>query len=282
MNIFLTGGTGFIGSHLLRLLGSTAHRVTALRRKTGFPCIEVGTEPLWLEEEMDRLGACCFSNTDVFVHLASVGVSPKFATWNELLYWNVLVMLKLFEKAYEAGVRQFVVAGSFAEYGLSADKYDYIPVDAPLTPTSPYAASKAASFVAAHAFAIEKQIKLSYLRIFSAYGEGQCSNNFWPALRTAAINGEDFMMTPGGQVRDYIPVESVAEFFLKTIENINMVESGVPQVANVGSGNPVTMLEFAQYFWTKWGAKGQIIAGAKPYRLNEPMRFVPLIQLDQG
>lgn len=277
MNIFLTGGTGFIGSHLLRLLGKTTHKVTALRKSSSLTCIDIGREPLWLGKTMDTLEQSDFSEVDVFVHLASVGVSPKAASWHDLFHWNVLVMLDLLEKAHAAGVKRFVLAGSFAEYGLSADKYDFIPVDAPLLPTSSYAASKAAAFIAANTFAIEKQIELSYLRIFSAYGEGQYINNFWPSLRAAALSGEDFMMTPGGQVRDFVTVESVAKAILRSIEGQDMVQKGVPFVANIGTGHPMSMLEFAEKCWIEWGAKGRIIAGAKPYRANEPMRFVPQI-----
>jgi nucleoside-diphosphate-sugar epimerase len=136
----------------------------------------------------------------------------------------------LLEKAHAAGVRRFVLAGSYAEYGLSADRYDFIPADAPLLPSTPYAASKAAGFIVANTFAIEKSIELYYLRIFSAYGEGQYINNFWPALRAAALSGADFPMTLGGQVRDFIPVERVAETFLCSIEGSSSVQKGVPFV----------------------------------------------------
>lgn len=282
MNIFLTGGTGFVGSHLLRLLGTTNHKVTALRRGSSQPCIDIGIEPLWLVKEMDSLEPIDFSGIDILVHLASVGVSPKTATWRDLLYWNVSVMVDLLEKAQAAGVRRFILAGSFSEYGLAADRYDFIPADAPLLPTTPYAASKAAGFIVANTFAIEKSIELCYLRIFSAYGEGQYNNNFWPALRTAAFSGQDFPMTPGGQVRDFMPVESVAEAFLCSIEGSNSVQKGVPFVANVGTGHPMSMLEFAEKCWSDWGAKGKIIAGARPYRLNEPMRFVPEITMEKN
>lgn len=277
MKIFLTGGTGFIGSHLLRLLSTTSHKVTALRRNTNLPCVDIGSDPYWIEKAMDELEPLDFSGIDVLVHLASVGVSPKTASWHDLLHWNVTVMTDLLEKAHTAGVKRFVLAGSFAEYGRSADKYDFIPVDAPLLPTSPYAASKAAGFIAANTFAIEKQIELCYLRIFSAYGEGQYINNFWPSLRAAALSGEDFPMTPGGQVRDFMPVERVAEAFLRSIEDLDIAKNGVPFVANVGTGHPMSMLEFAEKCWTEWAAKGRIIAGAKSYRANEPMRFVPQI-----
>ncbi len=277
MNIFLTGGTGFVGSHLLNLLSTTPHHVTALCREQSKTCIDIKKQPVWLNKNMDKLETSDFSGIDTFIHLASIGVSPKTATWNELFYWNVLVTLDLFEKAHKAGVKRFVVAGTFAEYGLSADNYEYIPAEAPLLPTSAYAASKAAAFIAAHAFAIENQIELCYLRIFSAYGEGQYINNFWPSLKSAALNGEDFLMTPGGQIRDFMPVEKVAEAFLYASEDITIVKKGIPTVANVGTGNTITMLEFAEKCWAEFGATGKIIAGAKTYRPNEPMRYVPLI-----
>lgn len=277
MNIFLTGGTGFIGSHLLRLLGTTSHKVNALRRGASQPCIDIGIAPVWIEKQMDELQLSDLMGVDVLVHLASVGVSPKTASWHDLFHWNVLGMLDLLEKAHAAGVKRFVLAGSFAEYGISANKYDFIPVDAPLLPTSPYAASKAAGFIAANTFAIEKQLELCYLRIFSAYGEGQYINNFWPALRAAAMSGDDFEMTPGGQVRDFVPVESVAKALLSSIESKSIVTTKEPFVANIGSGYPMSMLEFAEKCWAEWGATGRIIAGAKSYRPNEPMRYVPLI-----
>jgi nucleoside-diphosphate-sugar epimerase len=275
MKLFLTGGTGFVGSHLLRVLSTSMHEVQALRRPGSEPCIGIGAAPQWLEKGMDQLDAADFAGVDVLVHLASVGVSPKTATWQELFHWNVQVMLDLMEKAHAAGVRRFVLAGSFAEYGLSADKYDALPPDAALLPTSPYAASKAAGFIAANAFAIDKKVELCYLRIFSAFGEGQYINNFWPALRAAALAGQDFSMTPGAQVRDFVPVEQVARSILAAIEDPALAAKGQPYVANVGSGEPVTMLAFAERQWAAWGATGRIIAGAKPYRPNEPMRFVP-------
>ena len=277
MNIFLTGGTGFIGSHLLKLLSKTKHSVIALRRGQNLPCVDVGKEPIWISKEMNAIAISDFKGVDVLVHLATVGVSPKEATWQELFYWNTLVMLDLLEKAHLAGVKRVVLAGSFAEYGLSASKFEFIPTDAPLMPTSPYAASKAAGFIAANAFAIEHQMELCYLRIFSAYGEGQYIKNFWPSLREAALSGADFEMTPGGQIRDFVAVESVAETFLHAIEENNSVTKTKPFITNVGSGSPMTMLQFAEKCWAEWEASGHIIAGAKQYRPNEPMRYVPHI-----
>lgn len=279
MTIFLTGGTGFVGTHLLRHLGPQAQHVRALRRPGSEPCLALEHAPQWLERPMDQLEVADLAGVEVLVHLASAGVSPKQASWQELLYWNVQVMLDLMEKAHAAGVRRFVLAGSFAEYGRAADRYEAIPPDAPLLPTAPYAASKAAGFAAAYGFAVERQVQLSYLRIFSAYGDGQFEGNFWPALRAAALRGEDFPMTPGEQVRDFVAVEQVARAFAACIERPRGAP-GQPHVANVGSGKPLSMLEFARREWQQWGARGSILAGARPYRPSEPMRFVPQVDGD--
>lgn len=277
MRIFLTGGTGFIGSHYLAHISRYAHEITALRRRGSVPCVNVEREPIWLEKPLDDLDEPDLAGHDVLVHLASIGVSPKQATWQELTYWNVSVLMRLLDVAHRAGIRRFVLAGSFAEYGKSADRYDFLPADAPLQPTSPYAASKAAGCVLSSTFAIDLQIELIYLRIFSAYGEGQYEGNFWPALRAAALSGKDFPMTLGEQVRDYLPVEDVAGAIHFATERRDIIK-GVPKIVNVGSGVPISMREFAEKCWSEWGAKGRLLIGSLPYRPNEPMRFVPQVE----
>ena len=187
------------------------------------------------------------------------------------------MLVRLLEVAHDAGVPRVVVAGSFAEYGRSADCYDFIPVNAPLLPTTAYAASKAAGFMAAWSYAIEAKIEMCYLRIFSAYGEGQYAGNFWPALREAAQSGRDFPMTPGEQVRDYVPVEDIAQEVVHAVVRGD-IDAGSPLVLNVGSGTPVTMRAFAEYWWARWHAPGKLLPGAVPYRPNEPMRFVPVVE----
>ncbi len=84
-----------------------------------------------------------------------------------LVKYNIEAPVKLFQNAVEAGVLRWVVTGSFAEYGLAAYRYALIPPDAPLQPTDPYAASKAAGAVLFPAQALRAGAHLSYLRLFS-------------------------------------------------------------------------------------------------------------------
>lgn len=274
MKFFVTGATGFVGSHFVRHAIKAGHTILATHRRGSpthaMPCLT------WLEAELDALPDGCMADCAALVHFAAVGVSPKQATRRELTYWNVLVPLMLMEAARAADVPRVVIAGSFAEYGRSASVYELIPPDAPLLPTSAYAASKAACFVASHAAAIELDLHLCYLRIFSAFGDGQFETNFWPALRKAALAGEDFQMSGGEQIRDFIPVEDVAREFLHAA-TLGKVHAAEPLSWNVGSGNPVKMREFAEMWWQRWDATGSLRIGALPYRPHEVMRFAPLI-----
>lgn len=276
MKLFVTGGTGFVGSHILRFALSRDHVVTALRREHSRPRIALPVQPDWLQADMDSICPEDMKGHDALIHLASAGVSPKKASWDEMIHWNVSSTMRLVQMAHAAGVKRMVVAGTFAEYGRAADRFDPIPADAPLLPTYGYASTKAAAFLLLHAYAIEHNLELVYLRIFSAYGEGQFEGNFWPALKAAAEAGADFEMTLGEQVRDYVPVETVAEQFVAAAES-HAVAPGQPVVRNVGTGHPVSMQEFARYWWTHWKAKGLLRVGALPYRPNEVMRFVPEI-----
>ena len=276
MRIFLTGGTGFIGTHFLRSPLAGGHEIVALRREGSRSCLPLSAEPIWLSRPLDGVTVDDLAGCDVLVHLASPGVSPKKASWAELFYSNVTATLRLVEHARLAGVRRVVVAGTCTEYGRSADRFDPIPVDAPLEPTQGYAASKAAASVALSAYAAEQGVELAYLRVFSAFGDGQYEANFWPALKKAALAGEDFPMTAGEQVRDYLPVEDVAAAFWRAATTMPVV-AGCPCVANIGSGHPMTMRAFAEAWWARLGAKGKLQVGALPYRPNEVMRFVPVI-----
>jgi len=178
------------------------------------------------------------------------------------------------EESIKANVKRCIFTGTCHEYGLSSDKYKMIPSNAPLIPTNNYARSKVASFYMLEALCEKYQTEFIYPRIFSAYGLGQNKLNFWPSLRNAALNGLDFKMTKGNQIRDFIPVEEVVKHLINCCFRKDVIK-GIPLVFNIGSGSPTSIIDFAKKEWKRFNAKGKLLNGSIPERGNEPNSFVP-------
>lgn len=279
MKLFLTGGTGFVGSHFIGQAIEAGHEVVALRRSGSTTRLPLAHEPAWVDGALDTDLGEHLPGVDVLVHLASHTPNPPYAPLDECLYWNVYAALKLARQALAHGVHRYLVAGSCFEYGRAAERYDAIPTDAPLQPALSYPTSKAAASTAFEGFAREHGVQLKLLRIFQVYGEGEQATRLWPSLRRAALAGDDFPMSAGEQIRDFIRVEDVAAAFVRALDFADAVP-GLPMVSHVASGRAQSLLQFACHWWQQWNAAGLLIPGAVPYRPNEIMRLVPAVRAD--
>ena len=274
MRIFLTGATGFVGSHFINLAHAAGHEVVALRRtREALPRVAAVREPTWLTRALGEVTEQDLVEVDVLMHLAAAGTTAGSSNWDELLEANVVAPAKLTLTAARAGVNQIVVAGSCLEYGHAAARYEFIPPNAPLEPSGPYAASKAAGGVLLRTMAEQHKLRFTYARLFSVYGVGQHERNLWPMIRRAALAGEDLPLTPGEQLRDFISVEQVAQQLLALAAAQN-VEPGVPHVCNLGTGLPQSVRQFAEHWWREFGARGNLLFGSLAYRNDEVMRYV--------
>ena len=274
MRLFITGATGFIGSHVMAAALAAGHHVLAMRRHPqSNSVVPLPCQPEWIEGDIASLEASKLKGFDVVLHLAAAGVSPKIASWHELLQANVVSSLRLLELVESAGVPRCVVAGTCHEYGTSALRYPAIPPDAPLEPLNAYGASKAAAFHMIRGFAIKQDLELFYGRIFTAYGEGQYSENFWPSLKRAAASGKDFPMTSGKQISDFIPVALSAGYLLRACDRPDM-SPGIPLVANIGTGQPKSLLAFAETEWERLEATGRLMPSSLQDRPDQIYHMV--------
>jgi nucleoside-diphosphate-sugar epimerase len=212
--------------------------------------------------------------TDVLINLASAGVSPKKTTLEEAININILSASRLLKIGNIAGVKRFVYAGTCHEYGQTANHFEKIPPNAALNPLSFYGSTKASGFHLINNLSTELKLELVYARIFSAYGLGQNKYNFWPMLREAALSGNDFKMSSGKQVRDFIPAQLVAKHLLNASQRNDIIK-GEPFLINIGTGNPISLRDFAKNEWKRLGAKGNLMIGALNDKKNEPMSFCP-------
>jgi nucleoside-diphosphate-sugar epimerase len=274
MKLFITGATGFVGSHVVQQALAAGHEVVALRRPGSQPRIPLDNPPVWVDAPLDADLHEALKGCEALIHLASHTPNPPYAPLDECLYWNVFAAIHLARQAREAGITRYLIAGSCFEHGVAAEGLDLIEPNTPLQPNLSYPTSKAAATIAFEGFAREQQVRLKTLRIYQVYGEGEAEQRLWPALRRAARSGADFPMSAGEQVRDFIDVREVASRFLAHLD-FDRCQPGAPEIHPIASGCPQTLLEFATYWWNTWEGTGRLLPGAVPYRHNELMRLVP-------
>ena len=276
MNIFVTGGTGFIGKCLINRLRNINCNIYAIDRKEKYKSLKSNSIN-WIPKGLEDLNLDDLKNIHTIIHLAAVGVSPQKASKIDLEFFNVYQSLRLIKLAYQSGVKRFIAAGTCLEYGKESDNWDFIPPNAKLKPLCPYSESKAKCFKLLRQFSIENNIEMFYGRIFSAYGEGQYEHNLWPSLISAANSGKDFKMTNAEEIRDFIHVDEVSKYLVNAIFRKD-IKRGEPLVINVGSGYPIKLKDFAQNEWYKLKAEGKLVFGALKNRKYTIKRMVANIE----
>lgn len=273
MKLFVTGGTGFVGSHFLQQALAAGHSVVAQRRPGSRSRLPLEREPRWVDRALDGDFSADLAGCDAIVHLASHTPNPPYAPLDECLYWNVYSTVRLLQQAAALGVRDVLVAGTCFEYGSAAEGQDFVHPATEARPSQTYPISKAAATTACLGLARHLGLRLQVLRIFQVFGEGESITRFWPALRAAAQEGRDFPMSAGLQVRDFVPVEEVASAFLDAL-GFEGVEPGRPHIRNIGTGQAQSLLEFARHWWATWNATGQLQPGEIGLRPGEVARLV--------
>lgn len=275
MKVFITGGTGFIGSHVINTLIERGHSVLALKRcAQSSPRIPLHSQPKWIVSSLTEIQSDCLEDVDVLLHLAAHSANYPYDTLENCLHWNVTAPLNLLTAAFNANVSKYLIAGSCFEYGLSAQNYDFIPACAPLLPVQTYPTSKAAASVSFTQWAYQRKISMSLLRFFQVYGPGEEPTRLWPTLIRAGNSGLDVPMTLGEQVRDFIFVQDLATRIVDETEQLCEQKHSI-KIANIGSGTPQSLRSFAQEIWNKVDSSGQLRFGEIPYRPDEVMRYVP-------
>lgn len=264
MRALVTGGGGFIGSHLVRRLVSNGADVTVTARPGSKPWrlsslgLDVNVVPLALGEPVDTDLRAAMAGTDVVFHLAAAGVDPSKDSGADVVCANVVGTVRLLEAAAEAKVRRFVNCGSCFEYGGGSRLRE----DAMPCPRSEYAASKSAAWIVASAFARRYGLSVVTVRPFTVYGPQEQEYRLVPSTIAGALAGDAIDLTPGEQTRDFVYVEDVVEGILAAAE---ASETGT---FNLCTGRETSVRELAETVVELVGT-GTLRLGALPYRSTE-------------
>lgn len=295
MRVLVTGGAGFIGSHVVEALTARGHEALVLDVRLD-PGADV-RNPTAVALALDGVDAVCHQ-------AAMVGLGTGFADAAEYVSRNDLGTAVLLTAMAEAGVRHLVLAGSMVVYGegryecsrhgvvrpgpravadLDAGRFEpvcplcgadlspgLVGEDAPADPRNVYATTKLAQEHLAAAWARATGGSAVSLRYHNVYGPGMPRDTPYAGVasffRSALARGEaPRVYEDGGQRRDFVHVRDVAT------ANVAALEAGSPRgtltAYNTGSGEPHTVGEMARALSAAHGGPEPVVTGE--YRLGD-------------
>ncbi|HVT43066.1 MAG TPA: NAD(P)-dependent oxidoreductase [Thermoanaerobaculia bacterium] len=270
--VLVTGGSGFVGRHLVRSLSEAGAIVVATRHRTtpGEAPPEVRWLPLAIGDPDSIRAAVAAARPEVVFHLAALlGADRSIAFAERALRANLLGTHNLFAVLLEQDekVERIVVMGSSEEYGRS----ETLPIgeEQPLHPVSPYSLSKAAASQLALTYAALYGLPVTVLRPFIIYGPGQSPTMMLPSLIETLLEERDFAMTAGEQTRDFLYVDDlVAGLAAAAVE-----PAAAGEALNLCSGEERSIRDVAELAASMVGGGGRLLPGALPYRGNEVWRL---------
>lgn len=261
MKILVTGGAGFIGSHIVELYQERAEEIRVLDNlRTGCRHNLDDLRHTFIEGSItDReLVRKAVEGIDFIFHLAAlVSVPESMAMPRECVDINVHGLLNVLEEASAAGVRKLVFASSAAVYGDNPT----VPKTETMLPEpkSPYAITKLDGEYYLAMFRNEGRLETAAIRFFNVFGPRQDPKGAYaaavPIFIEKALRGEDLIIFgDGGQTRDFIYVKDIAGALSFAVET-----PGVTGVFNAGYGGAMTINDLAEGLIKAAGSESKIV-----------------------
>ena len=274
--IFLTGATGFIGSHLLKRLikeGCNVH--VSIRESSALWRIEDFKDNfvhhiIDLTDFKAVKSAIQQVKPDVIFHLAAYGVDYRQQDIHQAIDVNIIASVNLFEAFLANNGQKFIHTGSCFEYGQKNKPISEFDL---LDPTSVYGATKTSSVHLLVSMAKSMRSGgLVILRPFGVFGEYEGLHRFVPQVIDELKSGHTVQMTSGEQIRDYIYIDDLIDAYV--LASIVPLKNKV-EIINIGSGKGIAMKDLALIISKQLGAINDLLQfGALPYRLDEMMCLI--------
>lgn len=247
MKVLVTGGTGFLGRHVLRSLATHGIESVAIGRSPipGHPFLACD-----LLSAADHRPLLAAAQATHLLHLAWYTEPDRYWTSPLNLRW-VDASLRLIEAFHEAGGRHVVVAGSCAEYDRACG---YCREDAPTgEPASLYGTSKDALRRLATSLAAVRGFTVAWGRVFQPFGPGEHSQRLIPSLIDIFLKKRPPVAVNAGIWRDFIYAADVAEAF------VTLLKHESTGVWNISTGQPIRIAEVVMEIARLCGADPRIV-----------------------
>ena len=265
-NILVTGGAGFIGSHLCdALLAKGAGKVVCLdnfflgKTENIKEAMEHGNFMLYRDDARNYGVVQAIlerEEIEVVFNLATIALNYSFFNPFDAYMVNVSIANTLLELLKAGAFKTLIHTSSSEAYGTA--RYSPMDENHPTDPTTPYAAGKAAADMMVHSFAKVLPLDIAIVRPFNNYGprqnaEGPLAGIIPATAKRLKNGGRPVIHGDGEQTRDFIYVKDTVRGLIMAYEN----ENSRGQIMNLGSGKDISMNRLLQGICDYMGYTGE-------------------------
>lgn len=285
--VLITGGAGFIGSHLARQLLERGWKVRIfdnfyrpdedrLAELRGHEHLEIVEGDVRYRALVDR----AMKGVDRVVHLAALAINKSVAAPTESFDVNLMGTQHVVESACEAGIPRVIFASSASVYG-DPKRLPMSEEDEP-SPRTPYCISKLASEHMLQFYAETRGLQWVALRFFNVYGPGQRTDAYYTSvvltfLRRIANGDAPIIDGDGEQSMDFIHVHDIASSLRMALES-----DVTGRVYNVGTGTSTTIRDLANILIKHMGADVQPEFRPRPVLVSRRAADISRIRIELG
>lgn len=268
-HLAIAGGTGFIGSSIVRAFLQEGWGVTVLLRPKS-STRRIDEIPGWEGLEVDSLSSkttarrLAARKPDVFIQAGWKGVAGSHREDTSQFIENIPLTLASVKLASDSGCQHWIGLGSQAEYGKIDGK---ISETDPTVPLTAYGKTKLAAGIVGTGLAENLGMKASWTRVFSTYGPGDASHWLIPQITEDLLSGVAPKVTKGEQLWDYLFVEDCAQAVL------SVASKGAGGTFNLGSGSAIPIRKVIETIHELIEGAPLPDFGGIPYRPDQGMHL---------
>lgn len=299
--IFITGGTGFIGSHLCEIAVKKGYQVISFDRYNS------NNDFGWLKNsdysnkvkvilgdirDYDSVYKSMKGSSIVFHLAALVGIPYSYISPNAYIKTNIEGTYNVLESAKNHGIKNILVTSTSEVYG----SLEYSPIDElhPLKAQSPYAASKIAADQLSLSYYRSYNLPVKIIRPFNTYGPRQSERAVIPRIIVQCLkNNKNLLLGNLSPRREFNYVEDICESYFHILKNPKFKG----QVINVGSNTNISIKNLSKKIMSILNTKIKIIQNIKAIRpinsevnnlqcnnhkITSKTSWKPMTDLDQG
>jgi len=264
--VLITGGFGFIGSHLVKRLLQDNAEIHIIGRSN--------TNKFRLLDDLDKIiihetDICdAFAidpiireiNPDYGFHLAGYGINSAHTDYEKAASTNVLGSVNIMKSLCQTDCKKIINMGTCSEYGNSE-----ACESCPLAPENIYGSTKAAATTILHQIAKENKKDIVTLRPFGVFGEGEEPHKIFSYVIINILRGNDVPLTNCEQYRDYCHVENIVDAMLLACEKTEIIN----EIFNVASGESHPLHYYIDLIFELMESEKKPLYGHVAYRDTE-------------